>query len=155
LGRARAGPAGPKRCGHGAPLLGRLHHLGPARLRPPHEEHLLGERACRFDLIAAAGEGAKTNERRRLAAVSLPAARAFVEAIGGGGAAYAGPSSPMNKMIGVGFDGVPSQARLQEIEDLFSERGSPLQAEVAALADPSFAAELSGRGYRHPNGGAP
>jgi ribosomal protein S18 acetylase RimI-like enzyme len=53
----------------------------------------------------------------------------------------------MTKMIGVGFEGVPLPRRLDEIEDLFRERGEPLQAEVATLADPAFAAELTRRGY--------
>lgn len=78
---------------------------------------------------------------------TVPEARAFVRAIGGGVAAFAGPSSPMNKMIGVGFEGALSDARLQEIEDLFREREAPLQAEVATLADPALAAELTKRGY--------
>jgi hypothetical protein len=76
-----------------------------------------------------------------------PESRAFVEAVAGGIAAYAGPSSPMNKMIGVGFEGVPPERRLREIEDLFRERGAPLQAEVASLGDPAFAEELTKRGY--------
>jgi ribosomal protein S18 acetylase RimI-like enzyme len=78
---------------------------------------------------------------------SAPGARAFVEAIGGGLAAYAGPSSPMNKMIGVGFEGAPPGRRMQEIEELFAERSAPLQAEVATLGDPAFMAELPKRGY--------
>jgi ribosomal protein S18 acetylase RimI-like enzyme len=79
---------------------------------------------------------------------SQPAARAFVEPIAGGVATYAGRSSPMNKMIGVGFAGVPPAQRLDEIEALFRERGEPLQAEVSTLADPAVAAALTGRGYR-------
>ncbi|HEY5946834.1 MAG TPA: GNAT family N-acetyltransferase [Kofleriaceae bacterium] len=77
----------------------------------------------------------------------MPQARAFIEPVGGGVAAYAGPSSPMNKMIGVGFDGVPPEGRLQEIENLFAERNEALQAEISTLADPAFAAELTKRGY--------
>jgi ribosomal protein S18 acetylase RimI-like enzyme len=78
---------------------------------------------------------------------TVPESRAFVEAVGNGVAAYAGPSSPMNKMIGVGFEGVPPEWRMREIEDLFRERGAPLQAEVATLGDVAFAAELTRRGY--------
>jgi hypothetical protein len=89
-----------------------------------------------------------TESLGRAVMTSDPAARAFVEAIGGGVAVYAGPSSPMNKIIGVGFDGAPSSQRLAEIEDLFRERGAPLQTEVATLADPTFAAELTRRGYQ-------
>ena len=73
-------------------------------------------------------------------------ADAFVEEIAAGVAAYTGPSSPMNKMIGVGFDGVPED-RLAAIEDLFRVRKAPLQAEVATLANPVVAATLTRRGY--------
>lgn len=72
---------------------------------------------------------------------------AFVEEIGDGVAVYAGPSSPMNKMIGVGFGTLPPDDRLRGVEELFQARGAPLQAEVSTLADPAFAAELTRRGY--------
>ena len=75
------------------------------------------------------------------------AARPLLERIGRGVAAYAGPSSPMNKMIGAGFDALPSSTRLDEIEAQFAERGAPLQAEVSTLADPAFSSMLTGRGY--------
>jgi ribosomal protein S18 acetylase RimI-like enzyme len=71
---------------------------------------------------------------------------AFVDAVGGGVAVYTGPASPMNKMIGVGFDGVPA-AQLSEVEEKFRQRSAPLQAEVATLADPALAALLTQRGY--------
>jgi ribosomal protein S18 acetylase RimI-like enzyme len=83
----------------------------------------------------------------RAVMASTSESRAFVESIGSGIASYAGPSSPMTKMIGVGFEGVPLSGRLDEIEELFRERGEPLHAEVATLADPPFAAELTRRGY--------
>jgi Acetyltransferase (GNAT) family len=72
---------------------------------------------------------------------------AFVEQIGDGVAVYAGPSSPMNKMIGVGFGTLPPDDRLCGIEEQFQRRGAPLQAEVSTLADPAFAADLTHRGY--------
>src|SRR5262249_47768754 len=72
---------------------------------------------------------------------------AFVERIGGGVAAYMAPSSPMNKMIGVGFDDPPDDAGLDAIEARFRERKERLQAEVATLADPAFGARLTRRGY--------
>lgn len=71
----------------------------------------------------------------------------FVEEIGGGVAAYTGPASPMNKMIAVGFEGVPDDERLGEIEEMFRVREAPLQAEVSTLADPAFGATLTHRGY--------
>src|SRR5262245_66681377 len=83
----------------------------------------------------------------RAIVASDPASRALIEPIAGGVAAYAGASSPMNKMIGVGFEGMPPEGRLHEIEELFRERATPLQAEVATLADPAFAAQLTRNGY--------
>jgi GNAT superfamily N-acetyltransferase len=76
-----------------------------------------------------------------------PDAGAFVEEIDGGVAVYTGPASPMNKMIGVGFDGVPAGERLESVERNFKARGAPLQAEVATLANPAVSAELTRRGY--------
>lgn len=72
---------------------------------------------------------------------------AFVEEIGGGVAVYTGPSSPMNKMIGIGFGGAVPEERLRRIEEKFSSRNSPLQAEVSTLAEPELAAQLTRRGY--------
>jgi ribosomal protein S18 acetylase RimI-like enzyme len=75
------------------------------------------------------------------------AAQAFVRELAGGVAVYTGPASPMNKMIGVGFDGTPSDEELRAVENDFRERSAPLQAEVATLADPALVAELTRRGY--------
>jgi ribosomal protein S18 acetylase RimI-like enzyme len=76
-----------------------------------------------------------------------PGAQAFVHEIAGGVAVYTGPASPMNKMIGAGFDGAAPDEELRAVEDRFRERSAPLQAEVATLADPAFVAQLTRRGY--------
>jgi ribosomal protein S18 acetylase RimI-like enzyme len=75
------------------------------------------------------------------------AAQAFVHEIAGGVAVYTGPASPMNKMIGAGFDGAAPDEELRAVEDRFRECAAPLQAEVATLADPAFVAQLTRRGY--------
>jgi ribosomal protein S18 acetylase RimI-like enzyme len=72
---------------------------------------------------------------------------AFVDPIGGGVAAFAGPSSPVNKVIGVGFDRLPSDEALATVEEKFRTPHAPLQAEVSTLADAALAATLSRRGY--------
>lgn len=101
-----------------------------------------------FASIAAATRIDRAEKRlTESLAQAIVDSNAFIEFIGGGVAVYAGPSSPMNKMIGVGFEGPPAATRLQEIEDLFQSRGAPLQAEVSTLADPAFAAMLTTRGY--------
>jgi len=71
----------------------------------------------------------------------------FVEHIGSGVAVYTGPSSPINKMIGVGFDGPVDDAAFAGVEARFLARDAPLQAEVATLATTEIAATLTRRGY--------
>jgi GNAT superfamily N-acetyltransferase len=66
----------------------------------------------------------------------------------GGFATYAGPESPYNKVAGVGFDGVPDDAELHDLEQLYAEHGAPVSFEVSTLADPGVVQKLTGRGYR-------
>ena len=72
----------------------------------------------------------------------------FVTPIAGGVASFAGEGSPYNKVAGLGFGGVPDPAALDEIEKAFAAFGSPVQIELAHLADPAIGAVLAGRGYR-------
>ena len=55
--------------------------------------------------------------------------------------------SPLNKLAGLGFGGPVDEEGLAGIERAFLERGAPVQAEVACLADPSVCATLTRRGY--------
>lgn len=71
----------------------------------------------------------------------------FVMPIAGGAACFAGQNSPFNKVVGLGFGGVPEDADLDEIERAYSAVGSPTQVELAHLADPDIGALLTGRGY--------
>jgi GNAT superfamily N-acetyltransferase len=75
-------------------------------------------------------------------------AAGFVIPIAGGVASFAEVGSPFNKVAGLGFDGVPSAAALEEIERAFTARGAPAQIELAHLADPEIGALLTARGYR-------
>jgi GNAT superfamily N-acetyltransferase len=77
-----------------------------------------------------------------------PNSRSGVFEIAGGVAVFAGPGSPTNKMIGIGFDGPVDESELERVERVFAGREAPLQAEVATLADPGLPALLVGRGYR-------
>ena len=101
----------------------------------------LAERIERAEvgLIAGAGEAAR---RRR------PEAGGFAIPVAGGLAAFAEEGSPLNKVAGLGFGGVPGPAALDEIERAFAARGAPVQVELAHLADPAIGALLTGRGYR-------
>lgn len=67
--------------------------------------------------------------------------------LAGGIASYAGPDSPMNKIAGLGFSGVPSESELDAVEREFAERDTPVQAEIASLADPAICELLTARGY--------
>ena len=83
----------------------------------------------------------------RTVAAQTPHEGSDIIEIGGGVAVFAGSGSPTNKMIGVGFEGVPDAAALDAVERLFAAHGAPLQAEVSTLADPAFHACLVRRGY--------
>jgi ribosomal protein S18 acetylase RimI-like enzyme len=72
----------------------------------------------------------------------------FVIPIAGGVASFAEVGSPLNKVAGLGFGGVPSAAALDEIERAFTACGAPVQIELAHLVDPSIGAVLTERGYR-------
>ena len=101
----------------------------------------LAERIERVEaqLIAEVGEAA----RRR-----NPDAGGFVTAIAGGVACFAEPGSPFNKVAGLGFGDVPSQAALDQIEHAFAACGAHVQIELAHLAEPATGAVLTERGYR-------
>lgn len=71
----------------------------------------------------------------------------FVTPIAGGLACFAGDGSPLNKVVGLGFGGVPDDAVLDEIEDAFAARGSATQIELTHLADPEIGTALMDRGY--------
>jgi len=66
----------------------------------------------------------------------------------GGEASFSEIGSPFNKVAGLVFDGVPTAAALDEIERAFTASGSPVQVELAHLADPAIGILLSERGYR-------
>jgi GNAT superfamily N-acetyltransferase len=65
----------------------------------------------------------------------------------GGAAVYVEEGAPFNKIVGLGFDGVPAAATLDQVEAQFAKRGAPLQAEVASLGDPEVLKTLARRGY--------
>ena len=73
---------------------------------------------------------------------------AMLAPISGGTAIYAGPQSPMNKVIGLGFDTGLDPVALGEIEARWRERDEPVRIELSTLVDPAIAGELSDRGYR-------
>jgi GNAT superfamily N-acetyltransferase len=72
----------------------------------------------------------------------------FLIPIAGGMASFAEPDSPFNKVVGLGFDGVPSAEELDVIEKNFAAQGAPTQVELAHLGESAIGELLSDRGYR-------
>ena len=89
-------------------------------------------------MIARAGKAAQARTREA----------GFVTPLAGGVAAFAEDGSPVNKVAGLGFEGVPGEDVLDGIERAFAERASPVQVELSNLADPEIGALLTARGYR-------
>ncbi len=102
----------------------------------------LAERIERVEaqLIAKGSEAA----RRRVGG----GAAGFVVSLAGGVASFAEEGSPLNKVAGLGFGGVPSVDALEEVERAFAGCGSVVQVELAHLVDPAIGALLTERGYR-------
>nr|WP_084395387.1 GNAT family N-acetyltransferase [Mycolicibacterium canariasense] len=78
----------------------------------------------------------------------ISAGAADVRPLAGGAACFAGPDSPLTKVVGLGFGGMPTDADFDEIEREYAHRGAAVQVELSNLADPRIGAMLTGRGYR-------
>jgi len=87
-------------------------------------------------LIVAATEAARAR-----------GARGLVMPVAGGYACSAEDGSPMNKVVGLGFGGVPDAAAMADVEQTLAGLGVAVQVELSNLADPGVAAMLSTRGY--------
>jgi len=83
--------------------------------------------------------GAEAVRRRNPEVLTIP--------IAGGIAAWAEQDSPLNKVAGLGFAGIPEDGELDAIERAFEERSTPVRVELASLADPEIASRLARRGY--------
>ena len=81
---------------------------------------------------------------------AMRATGAHVDAwpIGGSFAVLGEADSPFNKLIGLGFDGLPDAAELDTIERGHAARRARLQVELSTLADPAVGRLLTSRGYR-------
>jgi GNAT superfamily N-acetyltransferase len=101
------------------------------------------ELAHRIDLVEAAlvrGVVSRIRERR-------PEVGAFATQVAGGWALFAGAGSPVNKVIGFGFDAVPDETGFTEIECAHEALHVEVRAEVATLARAETHGWLSRRGY--------
>lgn len=84
-------------------------------------------------------EGARAAAQREPRALVLP--------VGGGSAVWAGPNSPLDKVVGAGMGDEFDDSTLDAVEAAFAERDTPVQFEVSTLADPAVAERLTRRGY--------
>jgi GNAT superfamily N-acetyltransferase len=91
---------------------------------------------------------AELMRRVSLAAHARTGGAGFVVDIAGGVASFADHDSPFNKVAGLGFAGVPTDADLDRVEAAFGDLGVPVQVELATLGDPALPALLTARGYR-------
>ena len=89
--------------------------------------------------LIAAGTGAALRRHPELA---------FVTPVAGGFACFGEDGAPFNKVVGLGFGGVPGETALDEIEAAYAARGALTQVELTNLADPEIGLTLTGRGYR-------
>jgi GNAT superfamily N-acetyltransferase len=90
----------------------------------------------RFVSSVAEGVGARRADSRTL-----------IQPISGGLSIYAGPNSPMNKVIGLGLDGPVDLEALEAIEQEWRARDEAVRIELSILADPTIPVVLSERGY--------
>jgi GNAT superfamily N-acetyltransferase len=90
-------------------------------------------------LIAAASKAAQLRHEH---------SHGFLIPVAGGMASFAEDASPYNKVVGLGFGGVPDAGELDAIEKAYAAVGAPTQVELAHLADPDLLEVLAGRGYR-------
>ncbi|MEU8899956.1 GNAT family N-acetyltransferase [Nocardia sp. NPDC048505] len=99
----------------------------------------LGARIERVEteLIAAGNSAAQERE-----------GRGFAIPVESGIASYASAGSPLNKVAGLGFGNVPSEAEFEEIEKRYAENDATVQVELSHLGNPAIGEMLTGRGYR-------
>ena len=109
----------------------------PNRVFPSQEVAFRIERA----------EGRLVAEGSQAAARREPEGGAFAIDVAGGVAAFGGPGSPLNKVSGLGFGGLPTDAEWRAVERRYAQRNVGVQVEVSTLADPAVATFLTGRGY--------
>lgn len=83
----------------------------------------------------------------RAAARRVPPDQLILREFNGGVAAYVEPGTPFNKVVGLGFEGIPEPETFDRLEKDFAGRRSPLHVEVSTLADPALVRMLTRRGY--------
>jgi GNAT superfamily N-acetyltransferase len=108
---------------------------------------------CSLELAARIerAEASLIADGARSAAAARPAAeaaRVLIQPLAGGIAVWAGDGSPLNKVVGTGFDGAPGEAELDRLERELGERAARVRFEVSTCGDPAVGETLTRRGYR-------
>jgi GNAT superfamily N-acetyltransferase len=80
--------------------------------------------------------------------IGKPERAPLVLPVSGGHAVYVGPSSPVNKVIGLGFDADLDLIALERVEHEWGRRSEPVRIEMSILSDPALGSALTDRGYR-------
>lgn len=93
-----------------------------------------------LEAVVAASRDAPTARSPEAPPLALP--------VGGGLAIYVSPNSPVNKVIGLGFDGPLDLASLDAVEEAWRARHEPVRVEMSILADATLGPTLAARGYR-------
>lgn len=135
---------------------GNVNELDPCEVRAGFvngiPEHLSVRRRSVFvdEQFAARIERAEADFMVAASRASAPLQRVdtFQMPLCGGFATYAGPQSPYNKVVGLGFDGVPTDAQLAAVEDRYTAVNAVVHVELSTLADPAVVERLTSRGYR-------
>jgi hypothetical protein len=81
-------------------------------------------------------------------ALLLPESGSTTLAVGSGQARYAGPDSPLNRAVGLGFAGPVAAAEVASVEEFYQRHNAPPRIDLCPLADVSLLELLRERGYR-------
>jgi GNAT superfamily N-acetyltransferase len=84
----------------------------------------------------------------RALAVGVVEPEPLVRDLAGGVSAVTRAGSPLNKIIGIGFQAGIDDRTLDEVESDWRDRGEPARIELATLVEPSLGTYLTTRGYR-------
>lgn len=98
--------------------------------------------------IAARIDRAESRLSIAIAAAAAPPCVNLVQPLAGGAAVLVRPGSPINKIIGAGFEGPIDADELAGIEAHWFDHGEPVRVELASLASAAAAEQLGARGYR-------
>jgi len=103
---------------------------------------------CSVELAARIERAESRTMADGVAAAAAGARLAGACPIGGGAATWAAPESPLNKVIGLGFEAPVEDREIEAVERFFDDRGTAVRIELATLAAEGLAARFTARGYR-------